>query len=182
MKLSLRIYLLASILFISALISARTTLKKMRNSADQTDKVLLSLDDINKNQEKIFTQVEKEFEDYVAWDKLQTDSLVTIKSPLKNNVKTISFATVDHYRNYQMRIEAKNRYYCQLINEFDPGSSLDYQDKEMYKQICKYQEIADSVKNEYNQSARHHNSYIKGFPRNFYSSFFNFQSKAYILP
>ena len=152
----------------------------MRNSAYQTDKVLVSLDELNRSQEKIFTKVEKEFEDYVAWDKLQTDSLDIIKSPLKKNFKVISFATVGHYRSYQMRMETKNRYYHELIKGLEHDSSQDYQNKEMHVQIFKYQKIADSLKNEYNQSARHHNSYIKGFPRNFYSSFFNFQSKAYI--
>ncbi len=154
----------------------------MRNSAVQTDNVLLSLDTLNKSQEKIFTQVERKFKNNIAWEKLKTDSLDVIKSPLESNYETISFATVGQYRSYQMRMEAENCYYCELIKGFEPDSSLDYQVKEMYVQICKYQGIADSLKNEYNQSARHHNSYIKGFPRNFYSSFFHFQSKAYILP
>jgi len=186
MKLSLSVYLLASILLISALISARTTLQKMRNSADQTDKVLISLDEHNKNQEKIFTQVERKFENHIAWDKLQIDSINVIKSPLRNNYKTISFATVSQYRSYQMRMETKNRSYNELIKGLElldsPETNSYYQDKEIHIQICKYQEIVDSLKNEYNKSARHHNSYIKGFPRNFYSSFFNFQSKAYIQP
>ena len=182
MKLSFRIYLLAGILLISALFSARTTIQKMRNSAAQTDKVLVSLDELNQSQEEIFTQVERKSENYNVWKKLQKDSLKAIKSPLKNNCSTISFATVGQYRSYQIRMEAKNRFYYELITSLEPDSNPDFQDKEMYVQICKYQEIADSLKNNYNQSARHHNSYIKGFPRNFYSSFFNFQSKAYILP
>ena len=152
----------------------------MRNSAVQTDNVLLSLDTLNKSQEKIFTQVERKFKNNIAWEKLKTDSLDVIKSPLESNYETISFATVGHYRSYQMRMETKNRYYHELIKGLEHDSSQDYQNKEMHVQIFKYQKIADSLKNEYNQSARHHNSYIKGFPRNFYSSFFNFQSKAYI--
>ena len=193
MKLSFRIYLLAGILLVSALISARTTLKKMRDSAYQTDKILVSLDELNKNQEKAFLQVERDLKNHITWKNLKTDSLNTIKSPLKNNYKTISFATVSHYRSYQVRMETKNLYYYELIKSLkpldslekgrqEPGTSPDYQDKEVYVQICIYQEIADSLKNKYNQSARQHNSYIKGFPRNFYSSFFNFQSKAYIQP
>ena len=35
------------------------------------------------------------------------------------------------------------------------------------------------LREEYNDQARNHNSYIKKFPRNFYSSFFHFQSKPY---
>ncbi|MEA1898349.1 MAG: hypothetical protein U9N53_11890 [Bacteroidota bacterium] len=182
MKLSFRIYLLAGILLISSLFSARKTLQKMRNSADQTDKVLVSLDEMNKNQEKIFTQFERKFENYIDWEKLQKDSLKALKSPLKNNFKTIPFATVGQYSTYQIRMEAKNRFYYELLTGFEPDSSPDFQNKEMHKQIYKYQELSDSLKNEYNQSARHHNSYIKGFPRNFYSSFFHFQSKAYIYP
>ncbi len=35
------------------------------------------------------------------------------------------------------------------------------------------------LREEYNDRARNHNAYIKKFPRNFYSSFFHFQSKPY---
>jgi hypothetical protein len=35
------------------------------------------------------------------------------------------------------------------------------------------------LREEYNNRARIHNAYIKKFPRNFYSSFFHFQSKPY---
>lgn len=36
-----------------------------------------------------------------------------------------------------------------------------------------------ALREEYNNRARNHNAFIKKFPRNFYSSFFHFQSKPY---
>lgn len=191
MKLSFRINVLATIVLLLALLSARSTLQNMRSSGNQTDMILLSLDDLNRQQEKIFTQLDREFDSLNAWNKLQKDSLVFIKSPLADGHKSISYAMVSNYRSYQKMMETKNHYYYELIkliepiyklqaNRQGPGTSPDFIDTDILNQIWNYQEKANSIKNEYNQSARHHNSYIKGFPRNFYSSLFQFQSKAYI--
>ena len=184
MKLSIRSYFLATIILIFAVFSARGTLQKMRSSERQTDLILISLNDMNNHQEKIFTHLEIKFDSLNT--ELQKDSLAFIVSPLDDTHKPIRFATVINFRSYQMMMETRNHYFYELISSFEslnkPGTSPVPIDKEILDQILKYQEKADSIKNEYNQSARHHNSYIKGFPRNFYSSLFHFQSKAYIQP
>ncbi len=159
MKQSVLIYLLSLIILFTAIISGKRTISKMKESGQHVDRILLSLDSLNRKQADIF---------------LLLGNDIPHHSPLNTRDTVISFSSLNIYKRYQAEMESINNTY---LTDIDSLSAIF--DSSVTNRLASYPARTDSIIQSYNMQARIHNSYIKGFPRNFYSSLFGFQAKAY---
>jgi len=127
----------------------------MKESGHRVDMMLFSLDSLNSKQAAKLIPIS------VADSLYSPLSPYNIANPLKKNSQPLNFTLINEYRDYQEKI-------------YRLGDSLEEES------IKDYRQKADSLINAYNRKARMHNSFIKGFPRNIYSSLFKFQAKAYL--
>jgi len=177
MKDSRILYLLVIALSILGFMAVKSTIKKMQESGHEVDYIYLKLnssfEEINDillvMEESLATDLPKFF-DSLQLSSLskvpEVDSIEAVDFEVFNNnllVQTVLLEKVDivlsYFRNHS--IENSNEINNYLESLLETKMQIETQTKE------------------YNNRARLHNAFIKKFPRNFYSSFFHFQTKPY---
>lgn len=177
MKDSHILYLLVIALSILGFIAAKSTIKKMQESGHEVDVIYLKLNSSFEKINDILFEMEDSLATYLPklFDSLHLSSLSKI--PEVDSIEAVDFEIFNNNLFVQIDLIEK----VDIVLGYFRNHS-----KEKSKEINNYLESLLDIKmqiktqtKEYNNRARLHNAFIKKFPRNFYSSFFHFQSKPY---
>ncbi len=175
MKGSRILYLLVIALSILGFMAVKSTIKKMQESGHEVDKIYLKLNSSFEETNAILLEMEGSLatEFPKLFDSLQLNSLPEL--PEVDDIYMVDFEIFNN--NLFVQIELLEKV-DKVLSYFRVHSTKNS------KEINNYLESLLDIKiqietqtKDYNNRARLHNAFIKKFPRNFYSSFFHFQSK-----
>ena len=169
------LYFLLLLLLVIGFISVKTTLIKMRKLGQEADMYFLKVTEIFDKQRVTLINIERNLADYYPEI---IDSLEGIPDPPEIDYSAlIDFTIFSENLHYQSALMNKINNTINLIEHFDLDTISNI--KLQVDNIEKGTQEIFSKKENYNYLAHQHNTYIKKFPRNFYSVFFHFQAKAY---
>ena len=177
MKESRILYVFVIILVFIGFLSVKTTIKKMQESGQEVDLMFYQITTEYEKTNKVLSNMEEILADQFP---LLLDSLHIYAPPIipKNtNSENLNFEIFNENILFQnalsKNVEIILVYFGENHNDNPEliGSYLD--------NLFDGEQSILVLKKAYNNHARNHNAFIKKFPRNFYSSFFGFQSKPY---
>ena len=177
MKSSGLIYSIVILLLLLGLFSGRSTMKNMSKSENLVDLAYFNIEKKYFNQQILLNDlVSKISEDCRG----NIDSLIKELLPGISEPKEISNFDFDQFR----AAREKQKHIDFIVNNlglFLSNNCSDLPSDVLLQVECLETEQKLLMRDweDYNLKVRIHNTYIKKFPRNFYSSFFKFRSKPY---
>ncbi len=177
MKSSGLIYSIVVLLLLAGLFSGRSTIKNMSKSESQVNQAYFNIEKKYFNQHIFLNDLLDEINEECT---AINDSLIKDLLPDIHEPKGISDYDFDQFRaarEKQVNIDLLVNNLGQFLSANCQGLSSGI--------FIKVERLESEQKDilrdweDYNSKVRMHNTYIKKFPRNFYSSFFKFRSKPY---
>lgn len=177
MKDSRILYVLVFVLITLAIFSIKSTLKNMTKSGQEVDHIFLEVCTTFTNMDSTLKSLNEIIghQDLTFKDSFQ---LIYISHPPKiSEGYIVDFVTFNKYLKFHNNLMENADTVLKYFKDH-PTEKTDLLETLLID--LSFDKIqTGELREEYNNRARIHNAYIKKFPRNFYSSFFHFQSKPY---
>lgn len=177
MKESRILYVFVIILILIGFFSVKTTIKKMQESGQEVDLMFYQITAEYEKMNKVFSNMEKILADQfpLLLDSLQLHALPEISENL--NSEKLDFEIFNKNRLFQNTLSRNFEIVLAHFGE-NHNDNPELIESCLDSLVDREQSIL-VIEKAYNNRAGNHNAFIKKFPRNFYSSFFHFQSKPY---
>ncbi len=179
MKSSGIIYSTIMLLLLAGLFSGRSTIKKMKSSENRVNKAYFNIEKKYFDQQLILNDLLNEISGKCNGN---TDSLINYLLPNISEPKEVSDYDFEQFRAEREK-QKQIDYLVNNLGLFLSNNCIDLA-SDVFRKVERLEAVQKLILRDwkdYNLKVRMHNTYIKKFPRNFYSSFFKFRSKPYYM-